>query len=113
MRGVKRTTPLLKLCDRPGCGGFRVVRKPCEQRGRSYCSHRCAALASRPWQHVDVKRSLAKALAARRRHTWALIEACATKFDAFMLGYRRGVSSKHRALKRAIAAGKIRIIKSA
>ena len=97
-------TARYKLCDRRGCGGFRAIRRPFELRQTGYCSRRCAALVNKNWRHADASAAGRQSALVRRRHTRVLIDACATKLEAFQLGYHRGLEAQRRARSRAAQA---------
>jgi hypothetical protein len=98
MRGVKRTLPLRILCQRQGCENVLDVRCPAEQRRRKYCSRRCANLVNR-----NILRAWRKGVdgSVRKRQRQVLARVAGlTPLEAFRLGYKRGLYSKLRQVKR-------------
>lgn len=113
--GVKlRTVPLYITCAREGCGAVREVRNPYDQRHAKYCSRRCASLVNRNIRQA--RQPWLKSVAARQRRVLervrallrsAGVEAATDVLERaalaiFREGYRRGLSSKHRQIRRLV-----------
>jgi hypothetical protein len=92
MRGVRRTVPLFITCQRPGCGCIRFVRRPSEQLTEKYCSRRCSNIVNKNVRHA-AKLGLRRSIQARRQKAIARIRGLSPR-QAFLVGYKAGLSSK-------------------
>lgn len=88
---------LFVLCQRKGCGNYRPVRWPYQQRRIKYCSRRCGALAHGLGRsgyeylltHEQRMRGVHKS--NQVRHARALQRfAALTKAEVYRLAYRNG-----------------------
>lgn len=98
--GVKRrTVPLYVTCQRPGCEGIRQVSRPHLQRSGKYCSRRCAAIVAKNIAKTDKVAAARKSAQSRRAKILQRLTGM-TPYEAFKLGYTRGLQSKWRSLRR-------------
>lgn len=89
--------PRYVLCQRPGCGGYAVVRKPSEQGKRKYCSRRCANIVNYNITPEECGQGGTRRAARSRARLVTLLTGL-TVLEAFRLGYTRGLQSKTRQL---------------
>lgn len=98
-QGIRSTVPLYLECKWPGCGRLRQVRRPCQQRRGGYCSRRCAAITNRNIARADHVAAGRESGRRRRNSIKARLRGL-TKLEGFLLGYRNGLQSKWRSLRR-------------
>ncbi len=98
MRGVRRTTPLFITCQRPGCGQIREVQRPSAQRKQKYCTKRCANLVNVNIM-VNHRVGVERSVIMRKRRLLARV-AGLDPLAAFNVGYRCGLESKCRQLRK-------------
>lgn len=101
MKPGPKPTPrpvLYIFCQRPGCGGIKRVRWPCEQRKLKYCGYSCSSIMTNNLRHAD-----RRAAARHTRRTYkAIVRAKVEQLSpvaAFELGYKLGLNAKWRQLR--------------
>lgn len=91
--------PRFITCQRAACEAVVSVANGYEQRRRKYCSHRCAALAYQPLTAAEGAKG-GRERAHRARLAIRLKVETLPAIDAFRYGYKLGLESKRRQIKR-------------
>lgn len=100
MREARRAVPLFIVCQRPECGRLKQVRWACEQRTKRFCSPACANKVTKNTRRGELwKTGVPASVVARKRKLLARV-AGLTPPEAFKVGYKLGLYSKLRQVRK-------------
>lgn len=101
-----RSRPLFIVCAYEPCGKVKEVKRRRDQRKQKYCTHACAARATAEIRRPAVQAACRKVGLARasqqRQRLLARLDGL-SKLECFRLGYKTGLESKTRQIRRRFA----------